>query len=340
MLDQLVIDKTAKTVSASAYVDAALFFPLFRSGSSQRINVQSTALYSDKSIEVAMMLDITGSMKGQKIKDLKTAASNALDAFLGGQDPDKPRVRVAIVPYADAVNTGSLANTVFVETNYTTFEPPALEAPVAASSKRSDGCATERKGSEQFTDASPYTAMVNRDYRLKFCPTATLNPLSGDSEALKAAIDKFSADGSTAGHIGIQWSWYMLSPNWADLLPKTAQPAAYNPKKVAKYAILMTDGEFNTAFAGVPKGDNTTGSQAGRSGDYAKQLCAEMKEHGIEIFTIGFMLKENSAKTVLGTCASPDSSSVRHYFDTSTGTELNDAFLEIARNIEQLAITR
>ena len=45
---------------------------------------KSAALYSDKTIEVAMMLDITGSMGGQKIKDLKTAANNALDAFLEG----------------------------------------------------------------------------------------------------------------------------------------------------------------------------------------------------------------------------------------------------------------
>ena len=42
------------------------------------------------------------------------------------QDPKKPRVRVAIVPYADAVNTGSLASNVYVETKFTNSEPPAL----------------------------------------------------------------------------------------------------------------------------------------------------------------------------------------------------------------------
>lgn len=338
VLDTLVVDQTAKTVTATAHVDTDLFFALLSRGPTQRVGEKSAARYSDKQIEVAMMLDITGSMAGQKIKDLKSAADGALDAFLTGQDPAKPRVRVAIVPYADAVNTGSLSNTVFAETKFTTSEPPALDAPIGASTAP-DKCATERKGREQFTDASPYTAMVNRDYRLGFCPSAALMPLSADSDALKKTIAKFTAGGSTSGHIGIQWSWYMLSPKWADVLPKASNPAAYNPKKVAKYAVLMTDGEFNTAFAGVPKGEQTTGAQASRSRAYAEQLCDAMKKDGIEIFTVGFMLRDAGAKEVLGDCASPDSGKAKHYYETSSGAELKAAFLAVAQNIERLAIT-
>jgi Flp pilus assembly protein TadG len=339
VLDALVVDQAAKTVRASAHVDADLFFPLFGGSSTKRVADTSAALYSDKTIEVAMMLDITGSMDGQKIKDLKIAAKNALDAFLDDQDPKKPRVRIAIVPYADGVNTGSLANNVYFETKFTSSEPPAVDDALAASSSASDACATERKGSQQFTDASPTTAMVNRDYRLKFCPAAALKPLSADSAALEKTIESFNASGSTAGHIGIQWSWYMLSPRWSDVLPAAAAAAAYDPKKIAKYAILMTDGEFNTAFAGVPKKGVTTGGQAGLSGEYAKHLCDEMKKDGIEIFTVGFMLKEAGAKAVLGDCASPDAKSVKHYYDTSSGAELNAAFIDIAMKIENLAIT-
>jgi Flp pilus assembly protein TadG len=341
VLDTLAVDQAAKTVRASAHVDAELFFPLFSGGPTRRVAENSAALYSDKTIEVAMMLDITGSMRGQKIEDLKTAAYGALDAFLKDQDPKKPRVRVAIVPYADAVNTGSLADNVYVETKFTTSEPPALDDPLAASTSSSgfDGCATERKGSQQFTDASPTKAMVNRDYRLEFCPGAALKPLTANRAALEKTIDSFNAHGSTAGHIGIQWSWYMLSPKWSDVLPAASAPLAYNPKKVAKFAILMTDGEFNTAFAGVPKKGDTTGGQAGLSSAYATHLCDEMKKDGIEIFTIGFMLKEAGAKATLGDCASPNAKSVNHYYETSSGAELNAAFLDIARKIESLAIT-
>lgn len=342
-IDTLRIDTAARTIEATASVEVALAFPVFSGGATRRVSAQSGSLYSDKRIEVAMMLDITGSMAGQRIRDLKDAARSAIDAFLAGQDKTKPRVRVALVPYADAVNTGPLKNTVHVESSFTVGEPPADTDPVAASSGWSDGCATERKGSQQFTDAGPSTAMVNRDVRLSFCPASPLAPLTGDAAALKKVVDGFVAhrDAYTAGHIGIQWSWYMLSPKWADALPASARPAAYGDTGVAKFAILMTDGEFNTAFAGVPESEFTKGRQQRRSRDYAERLCAEMKAAGIEVFTVGFMLQDvGDAKKILRGCASPDRAGVRHYWDTATGAELKEAFMSIAANIERLALTR
>jgi Flp pilus assembly protein TadG len=338
VLDKLVIDRTAKTIEATAYANVNLAFPIF-SAKDPRVSISSAAVYSDKTIEVAMMLDVTGSMAGQKIKDLKTAAENAVDAFLAGQKPENPRVRVSIVPYADAVNTGALSNVVHKETTFTVGEPPKLGDPIAASGA-TDKCATERKGAQQYTAASPTIAMINRDYRLTFCPNAALMPLSADIDGLKTTIGKFKANGSTAGHIGIQWSWYMLSPKWRDVLPAAAAPQDYDGKKVAKYAILMTDGEFNTAFAGVPNGSNTAGNQQSLSRSHAEKLCAAMKADGIEIFTVGFMLKEAGAKSVMKNCANTDTSSLKHYFDVATGAELDKAFQEIARNIERLALTK
>ncbi|MER8435354.1 pilus assembly protein [Mesorhizobium sp. M1312] len=116
ILDKLTIDRTAKTVQADLHVDLGLYFPLFSMGEMKRVAASTTAIYSDKTIEVAMMLDVTGSMAGQKIIDLRTAAANAVDSFLGGQDSSNPRVRVSIVPYANSVNAGALAaSSVYVE---------------------------------------------------------------------------------------------------------------------------------------------------------------------------------------------------------------------------------
>ena len=342
VLDKLVVDKTSSTVEATAYVDVDLYFPLFGLSDKRRVSNISAAVYSDKKIEVAMMLDVTGSMGGQKIKDLKSAANNALDAFLGGQDQTKPRVRVAIVPYANAVNTGALSNVVHAEKTYTAIdvEPPAQDDAIAVGAYTApDKCATERKGTQQFTSAGPDVAKVNRDYRLDFCPNAVLQPLSADIGALKSTVKSFSANGYTGGHIGIQWTWYMLSNSWKDVLPKDAQPLAFDKKKVAKYAILMTDGEFNTAYAGVPVKGNPT-NQASLSRSNAERLCDAMRKDGIEIFSVGFQLKAAGAKGVMKNCANKDTSSIRHYYEASTGDELNQAFLEIAHNIERLAITK
>lgn len=344
-LNSLVINKTKKTVEASVSVDLALAIPLFRTGPTQRIATESAAVYSDKTIEVAMMLDVTGSMGGRtnKLKDLQTAAKNAVDTLLGGQNSKNPRVRVSIVPYATSVNVGSaLANTVYVEKTFTTGEPPKQGDPILVSGGggRPDNCATERKGKYQFSDAGPHKAMVNRDYRLGYCPNAALKPLTGDITSLKNTINGFTANGYTAGHIGIQWTWYMLSPQWRNVLPVASAPRKYNNKKTAKIAILMTDGEFNTAYAGVGAGTETDGHQARLSRRYAERLCAKMKKKGIDVYTIGFMLKEASAKGVMKKCASKDTGGVQHYFEAANGAALNAAFQEIAANIERLALTK
>ncbi|UCI08477.1 pilus assembly protein [Mesorhizobium sp. B1-1-8] len=373
VLDKLTVDKTAKTVQAAVHADIGLYFPIFSTGDMQRVGASTTALYSDKLVEVSMMLDITGSMaadkraKTDKIGDLQSAASNAVTSLLAtNRDKNNPRVRVAIVPYAEAVNTGGLAGTVFVETKNGPKLPPPIDAPivVSAATPAPDKCATERKDRDGYADYSsdgPYTlrtdnkgktyqAKVNRDYRIGVCPAAALIPLTADETKLLNTIGSFKAGGVTAGGIAAQWGYYMLSPSWRSAIADAglgAGPANFDKKKVAKIAILMTDGQFNTAFAG---GRGAAKSQdAGQmSRGNAENICDNMKRDGIEIFTIGFDLNDPSmskterdqAKSVLKDCSTTDTSSLKHYYEAATGPELDQAFGAIVQNIETLAITK
>lgn len=64
---------------------------------------------SSKNIEVALVLDTTGSMAGQKIIDLRAAAKALVDIVV--QDVQTPWYsKVAIVPYSMAVNVDTYAN--------------------------------------------------------------------------------------------------------------------------------------------------------------------------------------------------------------------------------------
>ena len=353
VLDKLTVDRTARTVQADVHADIGLYFPLFGTGGQQRVGASTTALYSNKTVEVAMMLDVTGSMAGQKIKDLRTAAGNAVDSFLTGQDLSNPRVRVSIVPYANSVNVGSLAaSTVFVETKLSERkQAPGNGSPQLASAPaRPDNCATERKGTYQYTDAGPDVSMVNRDYFLSSfaqqtgtaaCPAATLKPLTADAAALKTVIKGLVASGGTAGHIGVQWAWYMLSENWGSVMKASERPAPMDPKKVAKYVILMTDGEFNLSYfdaSSVGQVYNDAGKEPTRTA--ATTLCSAMRDQGIEIFTIGFDLTEKNAKSTLQACASPDTGNSQHFYQAANGAELDQAFQSIVRNIDNLTVTR
>lgn len=217
-------------------------------------------------------------------------------------------------------------------------------------SENPDDCATERKGDENnYSSAGPDKGLVNRDGRLPtgLCPSAAIIPLTTDEARLISSIESFTPGGSTAGHIGIQWAWYMLSPHWAPYLPEESKPLdPENPDvDVRKYAIIMTDGEFNTAFAGSSE-EEPYRAQRDRdvSAKHASKLCSAMKAEGIEIFTIGFGLGTNTAgqnaTALLKECATPDRGNVKFFYDASTGADLEAAYAEIARTIQALRLVR
>jgi hypothetical protein len=293
---------------------------------------------------------------------------------------------VALVPYASGVNVGDLAENIYAETSTSSDLPPVAGGAlllaktgkatlpafedyvsiVGTAFPRPDKCATERKTKDGGPDTSAdgpdkvrtdkngkqYYALVNRDNQmtgsgLNKCPDAEVVPLTANSKTLLDTIDDFQANGYTAGAIGIQWAYYMLSPGWRPAITGAGLgdgPADHNTKKISKVAILMTDGQFNTAYAGVTGSYNSQGTKSRAN---AESLCTNMKGEGIEIYTIGFDLnnkdmsqtERDQAKGVLKNCATKDTSSIKHYFEASTGAELDAAFQEIISNTERLALT-
>lgn len=67
--------------------------------------VVTEAVLSGRHTEVVMVVDVTGSMKGQKIRALREAAEDFVTTLLAN-DAARERIRVAIVPYSSAVNIG------------------------------------------------------------------------------------------------------------------------------------------------------------------------------------------------------------------------------------------
>ncbi|MBB4053168.1 Flp pilus assembly pilin Flp [Devosia subaequoris] len=59
-------------------------------------------------VEVAVALDVTGSMSGQRLEDLQDALDDLIDAIV--QDEQEPNyTKMALIPYAQAVNVGGYA---------------------------------------------------------------------------------------------------------------------------------------------------------------------------------------------------------------------------------------
>lgn len=212
-------------------------------------------------------------------------------------------------------------------------------------------CVTERT-SNAYSDVGPSTTPVGRNYpsvSTNPCLSSAFVPLSTDRAALKTLIDGFDASGSTAGHIGIAWAWYLLSPNWSSLWPSSAQPGAYASNTVMKFAVIMTDGAFNSPYCnGVISADAGSGSDDakyhnscnapnGSSITQAKSLCAGMKAKGIVVYTVGFAVgNDATAVDVLTTCATD----AAHAYFPATGSDLKNAFRDIAQQITNLRVRR
>lgn len=324
--------------------------PLFKTdGSENAVSKIAIGANTGSSIEVSVMIDITGSMAesdnsgSTKIATVKTAAANLIDIIVWA-DQSQYTSKVAIVPFSEAVNLG---------------DPQIADAARGPAAGKQSGpcngngncqnypisnvCVTERLVSEAYTDEAPDTAPVGNYYSTYGtsngtgkCPTATpVIPLTNNKMALKDTIAGLAAAGGTAGHIGTAWAWYMLSPNFNDLWPASSKARPYSELTVLnnkgkpalqKVAILMTDGDYNTQYC---SGLNTNRVSCQPDNDWsqnqAMNLCNGMKAKGITVYTIGAQVSAN-AKAFLQQCATD----ARHYYDATDGNKLNQAFIDIA----------
>lgn len=302
---RFTIDRSSGKVSVEVSASVSLLFGQLIGMDTMSIPVKSSAQSEGKNIELAMVLDVTGSMLGSKLRDLKTAAAGVVDALLTDIENSTTTRRIALVPFAEAVNAGSLAASV---TNNSRFE-----------------CVYERSGTERFTDAAPSgrTNMLGTS-RNTDCPSAEIQPLTTDASSLKSQISSFRASGGTAGHIGAAWGWYLISPKWASLLPADSDPVEYDDDQTIKAVILMTDGEFNTWYV----------SQNGSSTTQASSLCTNMKAAGVIVYAVAFDAPA-SAQQLLSGCATSSS----YYYTAETGSELIAAFENISKSLNKLRLT-
>jgi Flp pilus assembly protein TadG len=232
----------------------------------------------------------------------------------------------------------------------------------------SDRCVTERIGAQAYTDAVPAgtSTYVGKGY-FGTSPTTScavgnytdaevnsIFPLTNDTTSLNRRIDKLVSGGSTAGHLGTAWAWYLLSPKWNTVLqqafPTSFAAGSYsdlttlNSKgqpTLRKIAVLMTDGDYNINYCKGTEALNSNqtpqikcNSEDGLSQSQATSLCTAIKNAKIEVYTVGFQVSA-AAKTFLTSCATDAS----HYYDATTEVALQAAFRDIALKIANVRLT-
>ena len=206
-------------------------------------------------LELALVMDNTGSMSGSKINQMKSAARTLVE-ILFGDESELDHVWISLVPYTATVNIGPADKAL-----ETWLRDPARVAPTGGEYGATawKGCVDARTASlaggiaGDESDEPPRAGAPETQFQSYLYPRATDNrydradagtidernqrrndgtgpnlgcgpaitPLTNQKSVTLAAIDEMLAwaRGGTASNLGMIWGWRTISPKWRGLWP-------------------------------------------------------------------------------------------------------------------------
>ncbi len=242
----------------------------------------ATAEVRTPKLEVVIVLDVSGSMSGTKLANLKVAAKEFVTTILNSSDPGS--TVISIVPYSwgvtpsdgmyEALNVDESHDyatcLVFEEDDYLT---PAIDT---TTSYRQRIYTTGEWSDDTFDNVENGT--LTSGYSPKYNRTCftdeyfRIMPFSISETALHTKIDSLQAAGSTSSHLGMKWAAGLLDPAFTNILtvlqtPReyvqddgstawvteidpslTDLPSQYNEPDTRKVIVMMGDGKNDKTF--------------------------------------------------------------------------------------------
>lgn len=301
------VSKTTITIEGSAKVAMQIgrMFGLDYAAVGASVTVERSQI---RKLEIALVLDNTRSMKGEKMTQLKAALTIFFDRMekLVTNPGD---VRIAVVPFGRNVRVDkSWMNNAWLENT-----PP----------KKWKGCLMDRNKPYDTTDDAPTGAkdrMFVTDDEEKCGDMAAILPLTDSFSKLRARRDELVADGSTNITIGMAWGMHALSPS----APLTEGKITADTPGLIKVIILMTDGD-NT--------DNRWDDSNSTIDSRTRLACSNAKTAGNLVYTIR-LLEGN--ESLLRECASTP----QNYHNVRVASDLPNLFEELAGTMTGLRISK
>ena len=322
-------------------------------------------------INIALVLDRTGSMDGANMTSLKAASAVLVDEF-SSYDSD---TRVAVVPFSNYVNVGLASRNetwIDVPADETINHPPGecyMHQPTTCTKYETQFRTSTNDGVSSETSHEQCVSSVNDGPEVQYCPPAW-------TEEIKWNGCIGSRDGvynQTESYKGKRIPGIMNAGCGEEVLPLTndmnevkakinsltASKNTYIPvglingwrmldadkpfdnlsnkeEKRKRALILMTDGA-NTISLEDPY---LTGAHSGSDADEANKLtatlCNNIKAEGIDIWSVAYNFDDATAKNMLQVCAS----SSGQFFDASNQADLIKAFEQISKSLFSVRLSR
>jgi len=320
------------TVKATTSADVALLFNGFF-GDSSRVSKSAEATTDNRTIELAIVLDISSSMTNSRLKEMKEAASTFVEDMFDNDSAD--RVHISMVPYGGAVRLPQQLNFL--------LDPPTVQERAFWKGGVWNGCF--------FMLPDEYENGINRQAsRNPWCPRQgnEVVGLTQDKQKLLNTISNFSRSDGTVTGIAAAWGLTTLNPDWRGVYPNTEAKIPFNyGGNRRKIMILMSDGgssdlvyplasDFDLAlpFEAI----NNTSRRARSRGEQntaQQRTCDHVQSVGVEMYTVGFQITDNTHINNLRNCASNDS----QFFLAGAG-DLGAAFEQIGGQVMGVRISQ
>ncbi|MDQ7069968.1 MAG: pilus assembly protein TadG-related protein [Rhodobacterales bacterium] len=220
------------------------------------IGAASTAEERIDSVEISLVLDISGSMgSNSRLTNLKVAAKEFVDTIMDTSAPGK--VSISIVPYATQVSAGP---TLLAQYNVTA-EHSYSDCVNFVSTDFSN---TSLSTADQLQRTGPFDVWSYSTDPITYpvCNVDTasdIRALSMDRAVLKAQIDSLVAGGNTSIDVGMKWGTVLLDPGTQGVISNliaggsvpaefAGRPVAYDSNDTLKVIVLMTDGQNTSQY--------------------------------------------------------------------------------------------
>lgn len=351
----VTIDRTARTIKVTAHANVPTTVARVLGNTEMPVASSSQSTWGTNKIELALVLDNTGSMASSgKMTALKQASKDLIQ-IMKDASLDPEQIKISIVPFNTQVRidrglkdeqwirygmTRSVTMTCDKNGNNCktpggVAEPDSTlsgcktnnkgvrtcnEALTKAVWAQSHGCIADRDQNYDVTDAGSYAASAQQ-YPATWCGQTSLAevlPLTSNWNTLNTRVDTMTPVGNTNVTIGAVWGWATLSTPAPFI---EAKPAT--EPNLKKYMILLTDGD-NT--------ENRFTTNGAAIDARTSLACTGVKNAGINLYTIRVI---DGDATLLKNCATRP----EMYYDVKNASQLSPVFKAIASEISAVRLT-
>jgi uncharacterized protein (UPF0333 family) len=315
-------------------------FMQFYGYSAMPIGVEAVAAYGQRKIELALVLDNTGSMGwSNKINELKKATHALLDQAEKIAPTGSGMMKVSIVPFDTQVRVDP--GTYRMQTWLAFGDQPAAShsafddiRPRLATQKAWDGCIADRAEPHDISQKAPALVLPQTLHPAVVCTQdlARVRPLTDRWGDLRQTVNEMKPSGCTNITVGARFGLATLS----DQGP-LAGGVPFGTAGIDKYMIILTDGDNtqNRFVNGCSSGGDRTKIDAKTTG-ICDLITGRRVEPGqpaanVKVFTVRVI---DGNQALLRSCASDPKMAK----EVQNAGEIGAVFQEILNQISTLRL--